>query len=60
MIWIGYVKNRPLQSFANLPQEGIDGSRPIPTKLKKASVKMADGTNMVKLTIIGPIAFTIK
>ena len=43
-----------------VPQLAIGGVNPNPRKLKKASVKMAEGTVNVIVTKIGPIEFGIK
>jgi hypothetical protein len=40
-----------------LPQLGVGGWMPMPTKLRKASVKITPGTPNVSTTTVGPIRF---
>ena len=56
----GKYLNAGNASDAIVPQLAIGGVNPKPKKLRKASVKMAEGMVNVIVTKIGPIEFGIK
>ena len=44
-------------SFSMVPQLGVGGFTPMPTKLKPASIKMAEAKSEAAITIMGPMIF---